>query len=105
MNSIHEITNPLTRQLPSVILFDGVCNLCNGFVQFVINRDPDGQFRFGPLQSEAARRLIASVAGASPLPDSMVLVDAGRVWTRSDAALRIARGLSFPWSAAYALIV
>jgi len=87
----------------SVILFDGVCNLCNGFVQFVIARDPGGRFQFGPLQSEAAQRLLAS---APPSPgDSVVLIEDGRAFTRSTAALRILRRLTFPWPFAYAAIL
>jgi len=88
----------------SVILFDGVCNLCNAGVQFVVARDPAGHFQFAPLQSAAAARLIAS-SGVRSLPDSIVLVEDGRVWTQSTAALRIARRLRFPWPAAYAMIV
>jgi predicted DCC family thiol-disulfide oxidoreductase YuxK len=84
-----------------VILFDGVCNLCNGFVQFVIARDPSGRFRFGALQSEGAQRLLASTPHTGPVPDSIVLVDEGRVFTRSTAALRVARHLTFPWRLAY----
>jgi predicted DCC family thiol-disulfide oxidoreductase YuxK len=87
------------------ILFDGVCNLCNGFVQFVIVRDPSARFRFAALQSGAAARLLRDTGVTAPLPDSIVLVDNGRVHTRSDAALRIARGLRFPWPAVYALVV
>jgi predicted DCC family thiol-disulfide oxidoreductase YuxK len=87
-----------------VILFDGVCNLCNGSIQFIIERDPGRHFQFAPLQSQAASRLLASAA-PQPLPDSMVLVEDGRLWTRSTAALRIARRLRFPWPAAYAMIV
>ena len=89
----------------SVILFDGVCTLCNGFVRFVIARDPAARFQFGSLQSAAAQRLLAS--GAAPpvtVPDSLVLVEDGRLWTRSTAALRIARRLAFPWPLAYACI-
>ena len=88
----------------SVILFDGVCNLCNAGVQFVVARDPAGHFQFAPLQSTTAARLIAS-SGVRALPDSIVLVEDGRVWTQSTAALRIARRLRFPWPAAYAMIV
>jgi predicted DCC family thiol-disulfide oxidoreductase YuxK len=80
-----------------VILFDGVCNLCNRFVQFVIAGDPDGNFQFAALQSDQAQRLIAGRMSPDPLPDSIVLVDDGGVWTRSSAALRIAARLSFPW--------
>jgi predicted DCC family thiol-disulfide oxidoreductase YuxK len=90
--------------MTSVILFDGVCNLCNGAVQFVIERDRSARFRFAALQSAAAAPLLGAAASRQPLPDSIVLVEDGRVWTRSTAALRIARGLTFPWSAAYALI-
>jgi predicted DCC family thiol-disulfide oxidoreductase YuxK len=86
----------------SVILFDGICNLCNGFVQFVIARDPAGHFRFGALQSEAAQRLIGAAAPSAP--DSVVLVEDGRLWTQSSAALRIVRHLRFPWPLAYLLI-
>jgi predicted DCC family thiol-disulfide oxidoreductase YuxK len=87
-----------------VILFDGVCNLCNGFVQFVIERDPDGRFQFAALQSAAARRVLTAHGTLSPVPDSVVLVEEGRVFTGSTAALRIVRGLRFPWTLAGALL-
>ena len=89
----------------AVVLFDGVCNLCNGFVQFVIPRDPRGYFRFAALQSPAAARLMAE-AGVTPgAADSILLIDGGRAIVRSAAALRIARRLRFPWPLLYALIV
>jgi predicted DCC family thiol-disulfide oxidoreductase YuxK len=91
--------------LPPVILFDGVCNLCNGFVRFVIARDPDGRFQFGALQSPAARRLLDSFDLRDAGPDSVVLIEDGRAWTRSAAALRITRGLSFPWPLAAVFVV
>jgi predicted DCC family thiol-disulfide oxidoreductase YuxK len=81
-----------------VVLFDGVCNLCNGVVRFIIARDPSARFRFAPLQW--------AVAGAAPgTADSIVLVVAGKRYTRSTAALRIARGLRFPWPLLYALVL
>src|SRR5437773_733528 len=104
-SSTHQVTNLPTYQLSPVILFDGVCNLCNGFVHFVIARDPGARFQFAALQSDSARRLLARVDGLRQVPDSVVLVDRGRVYTRSSAALRIARGLPFPWSLARALLV
>ena len=88
-----------------MILFDGVCNLCNGFVNFVIARDPAGRFQFGPLQSPAARRLLESIDSREPWADSLVFVENGRIWTRSAAALRVARGLAFPWPLAYVFVV
>src|SRR5207244_2084174 len=62
-------------------------------------------FRFAPLQSAAARRLLAEVGAPVPLPDSVVLVEDDRVFTASAAALRVARGLSFPWPLGYAFII
>jgi predicted DCC family thiol-disulfide oxidoreductase YuxK len=88
-----------------VILFDGVCNLCNGFVRFVIARDPAAHFRFGPLQSEAAQRLVGAQRMPEPLPDSIVLVEDGRVWTESSAALRVLRRLRFPWPLAVVFLL
>jgi len=80
-----------------VVLFDGVCNLCNGSVRFVIERDPHKHFQFAPLQSETATTLIGGTANPLAMPDSIVLVDDGRLYVRSTAALRIARRLRFPW--------
>src|SRR6185295_17821512 len=105
MRSTHQLSNSPTHQFSSVILFDGVCNLCNGFVTFVIPRDSAGRFQFGPLQSPAAQRLLGSIGFQEPWPDSFVLVENGRAWTQSAAALRIARGLSFPWPLAYVFVV
>jgi predicted DCC family thiol-disulfide oxidoreductase YuxK len=88
-----------------VILFDGVCNLCNRSVQFIIARDPAARFRFAPLQSAAAARLLSDASAGAPMLDSMVLVEDGRAFTRSTAALRIARRLRAPWPLAYAFIL
>ncbi len=97
---------PAPRSPPStVILFDGLCNLCNESVKWVIARDRDARFNFASLQSEAARRLLADAGFHDPekranLPDSIVLMDENGLHMRSDAAIRIARGLGFPWSLA-----
>jgi predicted DCC family thiol-disulfide oxidoreductase YuxK len=81
-----------------VILFDGVCNLCDASVRFVIDRDPDARFRFAPLQSPAAAALLARHGRTAPAaPQAVLLVEAGRVWEGADAALRIARRLRGPW--------
>jgi predicted DCC family thiol-disulfide oxidoreductase YuxK len=88
----------------SIVLFDGVCNLCNGSVLFIIDRDPRQRFQFAPLQSEFAVNLLASLGEEVPEPgaDSLVLVEEGAVYQRSDAALRIARNLRGPWPALWA---
>ncbi|MCC7063838.1 MAG: thiol-disulfide oxidoreductase DCC family protein [Planctomycetes bacterium] len=80
-----------------VVLFDGDCNLCNGAVQFVLRRDPRAVFHFASLQSAVGRQLLASVGANATLPDSIVLVQDGALALKSTAALRIARGLRWPW--------
>jgi len=85
---------------PQVVLFDGVCNLCNGAVRFILARDPAGRFRFASLQSEFARRLLREDGRV----ETIVLLEAGKSYFRSTAALRIARGLRFPWPLLYAFV-
>jgi predicted DCC family thiol-disulfide oxidoreductase YuxK len=84
----------------AVVLFDGVCNLCNGAVRFILARDPAARFRFASLQSDAARRLWGDGGPA----ETIVLLDAGKTYVKSTAALRIARGLRFPWPLLYAFV-
>jgi len=76
-----------------VILFDGVCNLCNASVNFVIDRDQEAVFRFGALQSEAGARMLSTHGLDADHLDSIVLIEDGSVYDASDAALRIARRL------------
>ena len=76
-----------------VLLFDGVCNLCNRWVQFVIERDPAAEVRFAPLQSTAAKRLLADCGYEGETLDSVVLVEAGTCYTKSDAVVRVAHHL------------
>lgn len=85
-----------------VVLFDGVCNLCTGSVKFIIRRDPRGRFRFAALQSDAAARLLG---GEGARPDSIALVESGRVYWKSAAALRIARRLGALWPVLYVFVV
>ncbi len=83
-----------------IILFDGVCNLCNASVQFIIERDPTAIFQFASLQSEAGQAILAKNALNAALnndasaEDSVILVENGHIYDRSTAALRIARRLS-----------
>ena len=76
-----------------VVLFDGVCNLCNDAVDFVVRHDPERRFKLASLQSDAGQALLARYGLAEDPPDSIVLVERGRVYLRSTAALRIAAGL------------
>ena len=93
----------------ALILFDGVCNLCNGAVNFIIDRDPEGYFTFAALQSEEAAPHLAPFgrppARLADAPDSIVLIEDGRLYERSDAVLRIARRLDGLWPLAYIFVV
>lgn len=82
-----------------VLLFDGHCNVCNRAVDFVLSHEDSPALRFASLQSEAGRGLLARNGVTLPEgdPDTMILVEGDRVWTLSDAALRIAKRLRLPW--------
>lgn len=81
-----------------VILFDGVCSLCDAAVQFVIDRDPAAQFRFASLQSVVGARLAAEAGVDASALDTLVLITGESSLVRSDAVLEIARRLGRPWS-------
>jgi predicted DCC family thiol-disulfide oxidoreductase YuxK len=82
-----------------LVLFDGVCNLCNGFVQFLIRRDPSARFRFASLQSEVAHNLLTRFGLDSRAMHSVIVIDNGDVYQRSDAALRVVAYLPGLWRA------
>jgi len=80
-----------------VILFDGVCNFCNGAVNFVLKRDRKKVFRFAALQSEAARQLLAKHGWPVNDLQSFLLIENGKLYHRSTAALRVCRYLNGLW--------
>lgn len=96
----------------SLVLYDGDCRLCRGAVSFIARRDPRGRFRCETLQAravelaplaagpggDALRDLTATAAAADGRPGTLVLIEGGRAFVRSTAALRIARRLRFPWN-------
>ena len=96
--------NTLAVQQP-VILFDGVCNLCNASVNFVIDRDHDSLFKLAALQSGPGEELLQKYQLSSDYLESIVLIDDHGVWRNSTAALRIARRLSGAWRLMYAFII
>ncbi|MDD9892208.1 MAG: DCC1-like thiol-disulfide oxidoreductase family protein [Gammaproteobacteria bacterium] len=85
-----------TAELP-VVIFDGVCNLCNGAVQFIIQRDPKQRFVFSPAQSPYAQALLAEHGLQDLGLESFVLVENQQAYLRTTAALRIAHQLSGLW--------
>jgi len=80
----------------NIILFDGVCNLCNRSVDFVLKRDKKKQFYYVSLQSEEGKKLVKRYRIPSDT-DSVILIRNTKVYTESEAAVEIARRLPVPW--------
>jgi predicted DCC family thiol-disulfide oxidoreductase YuxK len=88
-----------------IVLFDGVCNFCNGSINLIIRRDRSKIFRFAPLQSETGAKVLRQFGLPPDSVETIVLVEDDGCYTRSTAALRIVRRLGGPWSILYVLSV
>jgi predicted DCC family thiol-disulfide oxidoreductase YuxK len=77
----------------AIVLFDGVCNFCNGSVNFIIEHDKAGYFKFSPLQSKIGEELTAKYGIDKTDTDSVVVIEDEKAYTHSTGALRIARKL------------
>ena len=81
-----------------VILFDGVCNLCNGSVMFTLKWEKEPDFQFASIQSEAGQELLEWCGLPRDFNQAMVLIDHGKIFLGSTAALKIGQTLKLPWS-------
>ena len=81
-----------------LIIYDGVCNFCNGAVSFIIKRDKSERFIFSPMQSDYAQAIIREKSVETVGVDTFMLVKHGQVYLWSDAALEITRDLTGFWS-------
>lgn len=81
-----------------IILFDGVCNLCNGSVLFVLRNEKHPTFQFASIQSEAGKELLQRCGLPADYNQAVILIDRGKVYLGSTAALKIGQQLNFPWS-------
>lgn len=90
---------------PRIIFFDGVCNLCTRSVQFILLHDPRGLFSLVSLQSPIAVEILEKYDLHPAELKSFVLLEDEKIYTRSTAALRVARHLNGLWSWLYALII
>ncbi len=79
-----------------ILLFDGECNLCNGIVQFVIKRDPNAKYQFAALQSETGQKLLKEYNFPNQF-DSFIMIEDGKAYQKSSAALRVVRHLNGGW--------
>jgi predicted DCC family thiol-disulfide oxidoreductase YuxK len=89
----------MERDLSShgIILFDGVCNLCNRFVQFIIPRDPKGYFYFAALQSDVGQQILKQYHLSIKEISTVILIQNGKHYTKSTASLLVARKLPGLW--------
>jgi predicted DCC family thiol-disulfide oxidoreductase YuxK len=98
MSDFYQINNP-------IILFDGVCNLCNSTVQFIIKHDKKSLFRFASLQSETGQKILQDFKQDTSDFTSFILFADNTIYTRSTAALMVAKQLSSPWWLLYSLMI
>ena len=80
-----------------VILFDGICNLCNGIVIFILKHEKEPAFRFASIQSEAGREILEWCGLPGDFTEAIVFSDRGTIYLGSTAALKIGVHLRFPW--------
>lgn len=91
-------------QTKSIVFFDGVCNLCNASIDFIIQKDSKNQFLVGALQDSFSKAILSVHKVDEDYLDSLVLLEEDQIYYKSTAALKIARKLSGIWPIFYPLI-
>jgi predicted DCC family thiol-disulfide oxidoreductase YuxK len=90
---------------PCILLFDGACNLCNKSVQFVIKRDKKARVKFASLQSEVGKQIMLQFNIPTEYIDSIVLIEFGKVYYKSSAALRLCKKMDGLWPLMYIFMI
>ena len=88
-----------------IVLFDGVCHLCDGAVRFILKRERTDELKFAPLQSDSGKSLLEKYGYPSDYLDGLILIENNRAHDRSSACLRIAGKLNFPWNLLFPLLI
>jgi predicted DCC family thiol-disulfide oxidoreductase YuxK len=88
-----------------ILLFDGVCNLCNSIVQFTIKRDPEEKFQFASLQSESGQALLKKFGLPADNFDSFVFIKGDKYFLKSSAGLNVLKELGGVWKLFYVFII
>ena len=91
------LSSTVRLQVTDIVIFDGVCNLCAQSVQFILRHESEPRFQFSPVQSAAGARILDAHGFSAAEVDTFVLVSEGEVYTRSNAALRIAKHFKGGW--------
>lgn len=86
------------KQLNHIVLFDGVCNLCNGSVQFLIKHDKNANLKYASLQSEIGKELCNEFGVDAVILNSIIFISEGKAYNESSAVLRITKFLDFPYN-------
>jgi predicted DCC family thiol-disulfide oxidoreductase YuxK len=89
----------------NILLFDGICNLCNRAVTFIIRIDKNKKIRFAPIQSIAAQSLLKQISVSPDVIDSVVYVAGGKVHLKSSAVLHIFKDIGRGWKIIYGFII
>jgi predicted DCC family thiol-disulfide oxidoreductase YuxK len=89
----------------SVLLFDGICNLCNRSVKFVSKRDKKKIIFYASLQSDCGKQLLEQYGLTATMPDSLVWIEQGKAYIKSTAVLKLSRHLTAAWPIVYWFII
>ena len=89
----------------NILLFDGICNLCNRTVQFIIKNDPDNRFKFAALQYVKSHQLLQAYQLVNNQTDTVVYIKDGEVFLKSSAALELMKELGWPWKILYTFMI
>ena len=88
-----------------IVLFDGICNFCNASVNFIIEHDKKNRFKFAAIQSDPGQALMRKFNLDPVNLSTFVLVEGDKFYTKTTAALKVARNLGFPWSMSFIFII
>jgi len=89
----------------NIVLFDGICNFCNSSVNFIMDHDEENYFKFAAIQSEPGQELMKKF-GLDPVNlTTFIFVQGDKYYTKTTAALKVAKHLGFPWNLSYIFII
>lgn len=94
---LNEVPLPASLLSGAVVVFDGHCRICNAWVNFLLARDKHQRFRFAAVQTTTGHRLLEQAGFSALDPETMLFVDRGRIYSHTDAILRVLWQLGSGW--------